>query len=70
MTKVAVVTGASKGIGLAIVKDLLNKDFSVWGVSKSKPEESLGERFHWIGFDLRKYREIEELVEQLPKLGN
>ena len=49
--KVALVTGASGGIGLAIVKKLLENDIAVVGMnSSSKVEENLGENFtHFIG---------------------
>ena len=38
--KIAIVTGASRGIGLATVKALLSKGVSVAGWSRSKPEFS------------------------------
>ena len=38
MQKVAIVTGGSKGIGISIVEKLLNEDFLVFTISRSKGE--------------------------------
>ena len=38
MQKVAIVTGGSKGIGISIVEKLLNEDFQVFAISRSKGE--------------------------------
>jgi len=39
MQKVAVVTGASSGIGLAIAKELIQNDYIVYSFSRSAPKE-------------------------------
>ena len=36
--KIAVVTGVSKGIGEAITNELLQNNFKVYGISRSKPK--------------------------------
>lgn len=65
MSKLAVVTGATKGIGLAISQALKNKGWEVVGVARNKPEKDLG--FEVIPFDLSQTEKLEELVKQLPE---
>lgn len=38
--KIAIVTGASRGIGLAIALGLHNAGCQVWGISRTKPQKS------------------------------
>ena len=59
--KVAVVTGAASGIGLAIVKRLLAEGASVVG-SDLHPIDDLGDRFAGIAADVTKESSAEELV--------
>ncbi len=49
--KVAIVTGVSKGIGLAIAKKLLEKDVKVAGWSRTPPDLS-NPNFHFVETDV------------------
>lgn len=66
--KVAVVTGASSGIGLSISKKLLENGYYVYGVGRTFTEE-LGENFKAIKLDLRKKEDIETLVRTVKEDG-
>ena len=56
--KKAIVTGASKGIGLATVKALLEAGVHVAGWSRSKPELE-HDNFHFFSCDVSKHEEVE-----------
>lgn len=69
--RTAIVTGASRGIGLAITKALIEEGVTVAGWSRTPPESFSHNQFHHIKTDLT----IEESVqiafdETLSKLGN
>ena len=65
--KTAVITGVSSGLGLALVKTFLKKDYIVFGLSKSTPEEQISnDDFHFIQCDIRNYTEIEKVANQIP----
>lgn len=67
MSKIAVVTGTSKGIGNAIAKNLLNEGWEVYGVSRSEAQGLVNNpQFHQINFDLTEIQKISQLVEKLP----
>lgn len=51
MTKIAVVTGASYGLGEAICKKLLENDFKVYGISRTSPNIE-NPQFVWLKADL------------------
>lgn len=59
-SKYAVVTGASRGIGLSITKALVREGVVVAGWSRTPPEDFSHERFHFVETDLT----IEESVEE------
>ncbi len=64
------VTGVSKGLGLAITEKLLAAGYSVWGVSRSQTRElqSLQDRFpdllKWKAFDLSQTKQIKTEIFQ------
>ena len=69
--KTAIVTGASRGIGLAIAKALIDEGVAVAGWSRTPPHEFTHDRFHHVKADLT----IEESVtsafsESVDRLGD
>lgn len=56
--KVCVVTGVSKGIGLALVRQLIEKGAEVVGLGRTSPDIS-SDRFLFIPTDIRKYDAVE-----------
>ncbi|SMO95917.1 SDR family NAD(P)-dependent oxidoreductase [Gracilimonas mengyeensis] len=73
MEKTVIVTGATKGLGLEISRQLLENEYQVVGIGRSEPEEfkslqnEFGERFHFRSFDLAETDKIYELVKSLKK---
>lgn len=51
------ITGVSRGLGLAVTKQILEKGWSVFGISRSKSPELLdienqySKSFHWLKYD-------------------
>ncbi|TGL87521.1 SDR family oxidoreductase [Leptospira congkakensis] len=66
--KIALVTGASRGIGLSISKMLVGIGYKVYGISK-KPENCkfTHELFHPIFCDLSNSKEVDRLVADFPE---
>ena len=62
--KVAVLTGASMGIGKAFGEMLLKENYKVYGLCRSKPEN---ENIIWLKCDLLDSKAIEECVERIRK---
>lgn len=65
--KIAVVTGASKGIGYTFSKALIDKGASVYGLARStdrlqKIQEELGKKFVPVTMDITNHDEIEKWV--------
>ena len=61
--RVAIVTGASSGIGLATVKKLLENDIAVFGMARrSEPPEALSGDFTYISGDIGVREDRERLV--------
>lgn len=58
----AIITGGSRGIGLAIIKKLLEDNYEVWYLSRSEVSEDLGPFLHHIKTDVS---DKENLVESL-----
>lgn len=69
--KTAIVTGASRGIGLAISKALVNEGVTVAGWSRTPPDNFSHERFHHIKTDLTKEDSVNaSFKETVKKLGD
>ena len=68
--KTALVTGASKGIGLAITKALLAEGATVAGWSRTAPENLSHDRFFHFHVDLTDERSVRKAYEEtVEKLG-
>lgn len=73
MTRVALITGASRGLGRALCLRYLGDSFEVIGVSRSAPNDDLRqqEAFTWLRGDLTggtAYRQIEQHLAELSSL--
>lgn len=68
-----VVTGSSKGLGLAICKRLLNENYKVVGIARSKSdefrqlEEEFKEKLFYINYDFNNTKGIHDLVKSITK---
>ena len=62
--KTAIVTGASRGIGLAITKALLKEGIKVAGWSRNAPEELTHGHFFHFEVDLTKELSVQHAYEQ------
>lgn len=68
MKKTALITGASKGIGKALAKKMLNEGFIVIGTSRSgKINDIEGKDFHSIKLDLSNPGSIENAHKEILK---
>ena len=70
MSKTAIITGANKGIGLAVAKDLISKNYQVIlacrDTAKGKmAEEFLGSNAVFLELDLSKSSSINQFVNQI-----
>ena len=69
--KTAIVTGASRGIGLAISKALIKEGVIVAGWSRTAPEHFSHERFHHVETDLTIEKSVDNAYkETVNQLGN
>ena len=72
-SRVALVTGGSKGIGYAICQQLLSSGYTVVAASRTPIQaqqssdqiESNTDALHWIEFDMANTKSIESLVKQV-----
>ncbi|MCJ8164982.1 SDR family NAD(P)-dependent oxidoreductase [Pontibacter sp. E15-1] len=61
--KIAVVTGVSKGIGLATVELLLAQGMKVAGWGRTAPEVAHA-NFHFVACDVRNHQEVQQAYER------
>jgi len=66
MSKIAVITGTSYGLGEAISKQLLAKNFKVYGISRSAPKIK-NPQFVWIKADLTNNQELSAIPAQISE---
>lgn len=67
--RIAVVTGASRGIGLTTVQALLEKEVKVAGWGRTAPDLQ-HQNFHFFECDIRKAEMVQQAYEQtIEKLG-
>lgn len=52
MRKTALITGISSGLGRGLAEILLEEGWTVYGISRRKPEQLTGERFFFRSLDL------------------
>lgn len=72
--RLAVVTGASSGVGLAVVERLLERGARVLAMSRRPGElqelqARCGERLHWQAGDVTQTRDLTELAQMARDLG-
>lgn len=65
--KVAIVTGASSGIGQAISNRLISLDFEVYGIGRNFSESATIENFHEVILDLTNINGIKEFCNSFDK---
>lgn len=73
MSKIALVTGASRGIGRAIAEELVNKGFTVIGTATSEKgadaiSDYLGENGKGLVLNVTSLESINALLEQIKQL--
>lgn len=67
------VTGSSKGLGLAICKRLLNENYKVVGIARTKSdefkelEEQHKDKLFYMEYDFNNTKDIHELVKSITK---
>ncbi|MBU0530690.1 MAG: SDR family oxidoreductase [Candidatus Aenigmatarchaeota archaeon] len=61
--KIAVITGASKGIGKAIADILIKDDYLIVNASRNRPEQDDGNMF--IQIDVRKKEDCEKMIKEV-----
>jgi len=68
--KVAIITGASSGIGKAIAKKMIESGATVVGVARREDKlqnvkEGLGEKFHYRVADVSDYEKAQQVVKEV-----
>ncbi|MEJ7596859.1 MAG: SDR family oxidoreductase [Kofleriaceae bacterium] len=73
--KTAIVTGASRGVGLAVAERLIAKGWQIVGLARDvgplhRAKEQLGERFSFETVDLRDAQSVRQVFERIgARLG-
>src|SRR4051812_44542989 len=67
--KLAIITGSSRGLGLAITQHLLTSDWNVLGLSRSTPKEKLSSNYTHLSFDLADLNAPETLIQKLKSMN-
>ncbi|MEZ4690691.1 MAG: SDR family oxidoreductase [Ignavibacteria bacterium] len=67
MTKVVLITGASKGIGLSCAKIFLKNNYTVINASRTNAKSIKDPYFHFIKTDVSKESDIKKLFETVIK---
>ncbi len=62
--RVAIITGVSKGIGFHCAKQLLEKEFEVYGIGRTTPNFS-HPHFHFVKGDVRHSSKIQEIISEI-----
>jgi NAD(P)-dependent dehydrogenase (short-subunit alcohol dehydrogenase family) len=70
--KIAVVTGASRGLGLAFSVALIEKGATVYGLARSTDDlkevgRQLGDRFHGVECDVRQQADVDAAFDRIEK---
>jgi NADP-dependent 3-hydroxy acid dehydrogenase YdfG len=69
--KTAIVTGASKGIGLSTAKALINEGVTVACWSRTPPQDFSDDNFHHFETDLTQEKSVEDSFQKtIDKLGD
>ncbi len=63
MKKVCLITGASRGIGLACAKLFLKNNFTVVNASRSNPRVISNKDYHFVKTDVAKEKDVKNLFE-------
>lgn len=66
MSKIAIITGVSYGLGEAISEKLLKLGFKVYGISRTQPTLQ-NDQFIWIKADLLNDSELNSIPEQVSE---
>lgn len=65
--KKAIVTGGSRGIGLAIIKKLLEDDYEIWYLSRSEIKEEISSKVHYVNCDISNHDMLESSLKNIVK---
>ncbi len=66
--KTAIVTGASRGIGLSITRALLVEGVTIAGWSRTPPEKLSHQRFHHVEVDLTDQEQVQQAYYKTEEL--
>jgi short-subunit dehydrogenase len=63
--KHAVITGVSKGIGLSLCKQLLDKGATIFGLGRNCPAEITNPNFHFISCDIQQSESVQTAFTEI-----